>query len=379
MLVSRQNNTKGMIVLKKFLSVLIAIIMIISVISVSSSAINKNMVTTFSITDGITNIFYAVKNAFDSFIGFLDGDKRVDYESYTEYPCQVPGLQDGFIPQGICFVENLGMFAISGYMPNDADGNKQNSRIYFVNPETDESKMFIIDDFTGHAGGIACHENDLWISSGGSSSSNGKIYHFTLDMFAGESGSTVSFDGYFSVPVKGSVLYCDGEKLWVSEFYNNDKDNNKVNEAHHYGSNHAWSCGYDLPVNVDYSAKEKLVPDIVISIPDKVQGMSVTADGEVIFSTSYGRRNNSKMYVFENYTEWDTNTVNVFDSDVTLYVSKKKNRIISFKMPTLMEGIDYHNGKLYIIFESSAETYADAKEINKDIWELDIDSIIDWL
>lgn len=368
-----------MIVLKKVLSVLLATIMIISVIPVSSSAINKNMVTTFSITDGITNIFYAVKNAFDNFIGFLDGDKRVNYEDYTEYPCQVPGLQDGFIPQGICFIEKLGMFAISGYMPNDADGNKQNSRIYFVNPETDESKMFIIDDFTGHAGGIACYENDLWISSGGSSSTNGKIYHFTLDMFACESGTAVAYDGYFSVPVKGSVLYCDGEKLWVSEFYNNDKDSNKVNEAHHYGSNHAWSCGYDLPIDIDYSAKEKLVPDVVLSIPDKVQGMSVTADGEVIFSTSYGRRNNSKMYVFENYTEWDTNTVNVFDTDVTLYVAKKKNRIISFKMPTLMEGIDYHNGKLYVIFESGAKTYADAKEINKDIWELDIDSIIDWL
>ena len=368
---------KGMIVLKKFLSILLAIIMIISVIPVSSSAISKNMVTTHSITDGITNIFYAVKNIFDSFIGFLGGDKRIDYENYTEYPCEVPGLEDGFIPQGLCFVENMGMFAISGYMPNDADGNKQNSRIYFVNPETDESKMFIIDDFTGHAGGIACHENDLWISSGGSASSNGKIYHFTLDMFNCESGSAVSFDGYFSVPVKGSVLYCDGEKLWVSEFYNSDKDSNKVNEAHHYGSNHAWSCGYDLPVNVDYTAKEKLAPDVVLSIPDKVQGMSVTDDGEVIFSTSYGRRNNSKMYVFENYTQWDTNTLNVFDTDVTLYVAKKKNRIIRFVMPTLMEGIDYHNGKLYIIFESGAKTYADAKEINKDIWEMDIDSIID--
>ena len=258
----------------------------------------------------------------------------------------------------------------------DADGNEQFSRIYFVNPETNENKMYIIDGFTGHAGGIACDGNDLWISSGGSASSNGKIYHFTLDMFAGESGSSVNYDGYFSVPVKGSVLYCDGDKLWVTEFYNDDKDSNKVNEDHHYSSNHAWSCGYDLPIQVDYSAKEKLVPNVVLSIPDKVQGMAITDDGEVVFSTSYGRRNNSKMYVFENYTEWNTNTVNVFDNDVTLYVAKKKNRVISFKMPTLMEGIDYYNGSLYIIFESGAKAYADAKEINKDIWEMDIDAII---
>lgn len=359
--------------MKRFLSILLAVVLIFTAIPLSSSAISDNFVTTYSITDGFVNLFYIVKNAFDTFIGFLDGDKRIDYENYTEYPCEVPGLDDGFIPQGLCFVESMGVFAISGYMPEDSDGNEQFSRIYFINPETKESKMFIIDNYTGHAGGIACNGNDLWISSGGSETTNGKIYHFTLDMFSVESGSEVSYDGYFSVPVKGSVLYCDGDKLWVTEFYNSD---NKVNDSHHYGSNHAWSCGYDLPVEVDYSAKEKLVPDVILSVPDKVQGMAINTDGEVIFSTSYGRRNNSKMYVFENYAEWDTNTVNVFDKEVTLYVSKKKNRVLSFKMPTLMEGLDYYNGKLYIIFESGAQAYADAKEINRDIWEMDIDSII---
>ncbi len=353
--------------MKKIISIILAFAIILSIFTLPASAI--------SVSEGVTNIFYFVKNAFDSVLGFLGGDKRVDVENFTEFPCEVPGLDDGFIPQGICFVENIGMFAISGYMPKDADGNEQFSRIYFVNPETQESKMFIIDGFTGHAGGIASNGDDIWISSGGSASTNGKIYHFTVDMFNGKSG-TVKYDGYFSVPVKGSVLYCDGEKLWVSEFYNNDKDSNKVNKDHHKGSNHAWSCGYYLPLTVDYSAKEKVAPDVILSIPDKVQGMSITADGEVIFSTSYGRRNDSRLHVFENYTEWSNDTVNIFDTDVPLFVAKKKNRIIRFKMPTLMEGMDYHNGKLYVIFESGALTYSDAKEINKDIWEMDIDSII---
>ena len=362
--------------MKKVLSILLAVIMILGVLPLSAFASTNNLVTTQTFGGGITNIFYAVKNVIDNIFGILGGDKRVNFENYTEMPFEVPGLEDGFIPQGICYVEELGMFAISGYMPNDEAGNKQNSRIYLVNPDTNKSKMFIIDKFTGHAGGIASNGKDIWVSSGGSSTTNGKIYHFTTDMFSGESGSSVKYDGYFSVPVKGSVLYCDDNKLWVCEFYNNDKDSNKVNKEHHYGSNHAWACGYDLPLDVDYSAKETKVPDVVLSIPDKVQGMSITADGEVIFSTSYGRRNNSKMHIFDPYTEWDTKTVNVFDTNVTLYVAKKKNRVIRFKMPTLMEGIDYHDGKLYIIYESGAKTYSDAKEINKDVWEMDIDSII---
>ncbi len=362
--------------MKKIISFLLSITLIFSILPLSSSAMSENFIAPYAITDSFINVFYAIKNAVGSIFGFLGGDKRVDVENYTGYPCEVPGLDDGFIPQGICFVESMEMFAISGYMPDDDNGNKQFSRIYFVNALTGESKMFIIDDFTGHAGGIASNGSDIWISSGGSSSTNGKIYHFTTDMFSGESGSSVVYDGYFSVPVKGSVLYCDGEKLWVAEFHSNDKDSNKSNKAHRYGTNHAWSCGYDLPLNVDYSAKEKLAPNIILSIPDKVQGMATTADGKVVFSTSYGRRNNSKMHIFESFTEWDSDTVNVFDTDVTLYVAKKKNLNLRFKMPTLMEGLDYHDGKLYVIFESGAKTYADAKEINKDIWEMDIDAII---
>ncbi len=363
--------------MKKFLSVLLALVMAFSIIPLSASANEVKTVAPMTITDGITDIFYSIKNFFDSILGFLGGDKKVDVEDFTEKPFEVPGLDDGFIPQGICYVDALGVFAISGYMPDDADGNSQYSRIYLVNPDTKESKMFIIDKFTGHAGGIASNGNDIWVSSGGSASSSGKVYHFTTDMFLSESGSKIKYDGYFSVPVKGSVLYCDGEKLWVSEFYNNDKDSNKVNKEHHKGSNHAWSCGYDLPLNVDYSAKETKAPDVILSIPDKVQGMSITVDGEVVFSTSYGRKNDSRMYVFESYTEWDKETVSVFGEDVPLYIAKKKNRITRFKMPTLMEGMDYHGGKLYVIFESGAKTYSDAKEINKDVWEMDIDSITD--
>ncbi|MBR5246124.1 MAG: hypothetical protein IKV25_01980 [Clostridia bacterium] len=358
--------------MKKILSISLAIVIMFSSIPFSASAQGTNTVAPLTITD----VFYSIKNVFDNVLGFLGGDKKVDVEKHTGMACEVPGLDDGFIPQGICYVEELEVFAISGYMPDDKDGNKQYSRIYLVNPETKESKMFIIDNFTGHAGGIASNGNDIWVSSGGSSSSNGKVYHFTTDMFTGESGSSVKHDGYFSVPVKGSVLYCDGEKLWVCEFYNNDKDSNKVNKDHHEGTNHAWACGYKLPLDVDYSVKETKIPDVILSIPDKVQGMSITADGNVIFSTSYGRKNDSRMYVFEPYTEWKCTTVSVFGENANMYISKKRNRIIRFKMPTLMEGIDYHDGKLYIIFESGAKTYADAKEINKDIWEMDIDKIV---
>lgn len=361
--------------MKKFLSIILATIMLLSTFGIFANAEAVTSVSQkASLSDSIVNVFYTIKNTFINTIGLLTGDKRVNTDDYITDTFPMPGLEDGFIPQGVCFVDALNSIAVSGYMPDDENGNEQYSRIYLVNPETDEIKMFIIDGFTGHAGGIASDGSDIWLSSGGSSKSNGKIYHFTTDMFA-ESG-IISYDGYFSVPVKGSVLSCDGKKLWVSEFYNDDKESNLVNEAHHSGKNHAWSCGYNLPIEVDYSAKEKLVPDVVLSIPDKVQGTATTDSGNVVFSTSYGRRNDSKMQVFEPYAEWDEDSVTVFDTQVPIFTAKRKNRTARFTMPTLMEGIDYHDGELIVIFESGAKAYSDAKKIIKDVWVFDIDSII---
>ena len=37
----------------------------------------------------------------------------------------------------------------------------------------------------------------------------------------------------------------------------------------------------------------------MLAIPEQVQGMSFTLSGKIIFSTSYGRKNNSKIYVYD--------------------------------------------------------------------------------
>lgn len=309
---------------------------------------------------------------------FNPGFIYTDVEAYTNALFEIPGLDDEFIPQGVCFAESINSFVISGYMPEDKDGNKRLSRIYLVDTITYEVKMFELESYSGHAGGIAGNGDDIWISSGGSQSSNGSVYHLSASYLnAKASGSVVAFDGSFKVATKGSFLYCDGKTLWVGEFYNNDKDSNKVSETHHFGQNHSLACGYNLPLDVDYSANSQFAPDVVLSIPDKAQGMATTDDGKVIFSSSYGRRNNSTLYVFEPFESWEQSIVTIFDKEnIPLYISSKDNNVCKIKMPTLMEGLDFYNDRLYVIFESGAVEYSDAKRVIKNLWEIDINSII---
>ncbi len=372
--------------MKKLIAVLMSIVIALSVPAVNASACFDGFDIDSIISKGdgfdylsICDIFRAVISLFKSL--FDSGYTDIDPSDYTTELFEIPGLDEDFVPQGMCFVESINSFAISGYLPDDENGNARFSRIYLVNGETDEVKCFIINNYSGHAGGIASSGDDIWVSSGGSKSSDGTVYHLSasyLDSLS--SDSVIDFDGSFKVKTKGSFLYCSDDTLWVGEFYNNDKDSNKTNESHYYGKNHALACGYSLPLTVDYSENKKLAPDVLISIPDKAQGMAVTDSGDVIFSCSYGRKNDSTLYIFDNYLNWDEAEASVFGKDgIPVYIADDEVLKGKLKMPTLMEGLDYCDGSLYIVFESGATTYSDAKQINKKLWKTDIDSIISLL
>lgn len=366
--------------LRSFVCVILACLMLFSV---GASAVDNTatVIQEKSFIERVSDFFEAVFAKLYSL--FKPGFTYIDIEEYTNELFEIPGLDDDFVPQGLCFIEALNSFAVSGYSSAEGDGDETLSRIYLINKETQEVKKLLLlredgSAFTYHAGGIACSGEDVWVASGGSEKNGGFAYHITTDVLSNaQSGDKVLFDGRFQTEAKASYMYCDGEILWIGEFYNKD---NPVKSEHSYGDNSAICCGYKLPIDVDYSADLKLAPDVVLSIPDQVQGMSFAADGEVVFSTSYGRRNNSVMHIYSGYESWTKDSVEVFGTaDIPLYIADENSVITKITMPTLMEAFDYHNGKLYLIFESGAEKYSDARRVIKNVWETDINSVIQYV
>ncbi len=329
------------------------------------------------VIEKITSIFLAI---FAFIYGiFNPGFTYADVESYSKNAFEMPGLEEDFVPQGVCYVEALGMFAVSGYSSADKSASQEArlSRIYLVDTETNESKKLLLldvdgSDFTAHAGGIASSGNDVWVSSGGGENSYGSVYHIGADVLASaENGAKVQFDGKFKTEAKGSFLYCSDDMLFVGEFYNED---NLVNKNHYFADNHGIICAYSLPL------KENYAPEAVLSIPDEVQGMAINEEGKVLFSASYGRRKDSRIYIFDDYKNWTKSTVGVLNNEnAPLYIADNDVLTAKIKMPTLMEGFDYENGKLYAIFESGAEKYSDAKRVIKHAWEIDINAVIESL
>lgn len=337
-----------------------AIICIVLALSLTFSA---SAASTQSIGDSFTSFFDGIVRFFSILFGdiadlFEGGYTRIDIDDYSALGFDMPGLESGFVPQGLCYSKELGAYLISGYTD---DGN---SRIYVVDAKTNTSKEIILKDFTAHAGGIASNSNSVWVSSGS------YIYHLSLDDIARtENGAELEFDSKIKLPVKGSFMGCSDDMIWVGEFYTNS-GGYEVDPDHAYGKNHSWACGYS--VNADGSVELKAV----ISVPDEVQGMTVLSDNTVIFSTSYGRYNDSALQIYTPYTEWNQSNVNIGNEDIPFYGCDTSDRIAKIEMPTLMQGIEVVDGKLCVIYESGAEKYSNAKEVINCVQIIEIDEVL---
>jgi hypothetical protein len=107
-----------------------------------------------------------------------------EYYSIEETICTNPGLNDGFVCQGICVSEENGVILVSGYM-----ADKSNSRIYVTDFESNSYYVELTREgkkYTGHAGGIALTGDTVYISNGS------KLYVFSLsDVLSAKNGDIV--------------------------------------------------------------------------------------------------------------------------------------------------------------------------------------------
>ena len=210
-----------------------------------------------------------------------------EYYSMEETLCTNPGLDDGFVWQGICVSEENGVILVSGYM-----ADKSHSRIYVTDYESNSYLVELTrnggEKYTGHAGGIALTGDTVYISNGS------KLYVFSLtDVLNAKNGEKVDIGEGVKVSSAASFVYADEEYVYVGEF-NNPAEEQK---EHIYGENHS--------IIEKYSHDDLENPVKIYSIGDYAQGVCFTPDGKVILSTSYGLTS-TVYYVYNEADATDT-------------------------------------------------------------------------
>ena len=266
-----------------------------------------------------------------------------DYYAIKTNVCNNPGLNDGFVCQGIAASEDNDVILVSGYMKD-----KSNSRIYITNENNESYYVKLVNGekkFTGHAGGIATTDDLVYIANGS------KIYTIPLnEILNAKNGDEIDVGSGTKVINNASFVYTDEEYLYVGEFHDGGK----------YVTEHPYETGEGMhyAICTKYDLDDLTKPLKVYSIRNKVQGICFTPDGKVIMSTSYGLT--SSVYYVYNESEATVSSL-TYEGAPVYYLD---NLVKKIEGPAMSEDLDYYKGKVITLSESASNKYIFGKLFN---------------
>ena len=274
-----------------------------------------------------------------------------DYYKIESNVCVNPGLDDGFVCQGICAAEDAGKILVCGYMDD-----KTNSRVYVVDIETNEYYHVKLtrkggELYSGHAGGMATSGDTVYIANAS------KLFVFSLtSLLNAKDGDFVDIGSGVPVNNAASYVYCDEDYIYVGEFHHTKDDYDK---AHTLDDGetvvNAIVSRYSHDAIRSHSGDEVAVPDRIYTVREKVQGICFTPDGDIVLSTSYSIAH-SYYYVYN--AQDCTDTGKTFGGVPVFELGKCIKEI---KAPAMSEDLDYYNGKVITVYESASNKYGFGK------------------
>ena len=315
-----------------------------------------------SVASAETTFFYTN----DSVTDCVNNNSLYDlFFSSGELSVNVPGSLQQLVPQGLSYLEEEKWMLIAGY-----SSGEHNSAIIAVDMATNqvvkEVHLNNVDGsaYKGHAGGVCVTEKNIYISN------NKHLYRLSLDTFrALPPSSYCSFEEAIPVPVNSSYCFYGDGVLWVGEFeYGGEYKTDFSHRAKSAdGRFKAWTCGYVLDGSTENEIKaenmtaEGAVPDYVLSMTERIQGIAFK-DNQFYLSQSYGRNNSSTIYRYSNVLENEPDlTGEVYGRTVPLWFLDSDVLTGALIAPPMSECLCVANDSLYVLFESCAEKYSNAR------------------
>lgn len=293
-------------------------------------------------------------------------DNSALYRQFSDLRIQgpvIPGLRQPLVPQGMAFWIEQGLMIISNYMDNNSAGV-----LTFIDLESGTLhkilRLYNSDKtpHTGHLGGLAVGGNHLWIVSGSG------VYPLRLEVVgSAENNGKIYLPKLLTTETKGSFATFYKDTLWIGEFTR--KDGSYSTAEHHHCTDRegklrrGWLAGY-IPdaesgqLSSVIAANGKITPDFIISIPDEIQG-AVFTEEKVFLSASYGRKNKSRLLIFDSPLEEPSHQQSEIFPDHTIpfWFIDGLNKTGEIEMPPMSEAVVYSKGQVAVLFESAASKY----------------------
>ena len=278
-----------------------------------------------------------------------------DYYAQGEAVSKIPALNDGFVPQGLCYDPETDTYFHSGY-------NGENAELHLVTGDTVKTVILLTEDgkqAKGHAGGVTRAGDFLYISDN-HEEGDGKLgylrVYFFDDILDAANGESVTAVNTFMVDNSASFCFSDENYIYVGEFYRAEAYETLT--SHYFTTpagdeNKAIFSAY--PLRIDGSIAPMTKPSFSVSITSQVQGLAISKDGKVMLSRSWGV-NNSYLEIHSGWLD-SGKTINTSGVDVPLYYLDSSTRTDNITMPAFSEGLTFVDGKVAVSFESACNKY----------------------
>jgi len=276
----------------------------------------------------------------------------------------IPGLAEGYVPQGMAYSEALGAFVLAAYFPEyvrpsllalvDAKSGALIKQLHMVHPNGLPYK--------GHAGGVAAWGDHVWVTS------EGRAHRLAVeDLRQANDRGTVQFRDTFRTSNRASISFVDGNTLWVGDFFRVGRagfDHQLCPQSGNHARMHGFPLSHSEPLGVVGLRRngESPAPRYALSIPDHAQGIAMATTGEFMLSTSFASRRPSYLWVFPSLHETmahppDYHIAVNEHSDIPLWIIDENTALHRQIMPSMSEGITRRGEYIYINFESAALIY----------------------
>lgn len=311
------------------------------------------------------------------------------FNATTEF--KTPGLADGLVQQGFDYyegdpnTEDDDRFLVSGYMAQSKKENPVSSRIYVLDKNgkvlsfTQLKENDATTKYTGHCGGIVHNGEYIYVSNDDNNDMSLDV--FKLDDVLNGREETAKL-GSIYVYQKPAFCYIKDGKLYTGNFHREETRGAKEPDKEYLSPDHVIALGDDMSDalmtvfelnNEKYASNFGVAyePCEAFAIPSQVQGMCMTKEGNIVFSTSWGL-SISKLYMYNlNVVKAnkDTRTEKALftdeaiygehatDKKIPLYVMGEADLFRTVSAPPMAEEMVYLDGKVYIMNESASNKY----------------------
>lgn len=275
----------------------------------------------------------------------------------------IPGLKEGFDPQDMFYVASEDMWLLSGYNPRKSEGRV--SPIYKVDSSGNVSKLKIKLPsgliYKGHGAAVCATEEHVFLTV-----KDGYVVMNMSSVLNANDGDTITAFAHVPVDLEPAFMNIQDGVLYIGEFYHKFFYNTPQShwlETPEGAKNPALMYAYDASDSSDAIFGFEPRPSRVYSIPAEIQGMCVMPENRIVLSQSWGY-GTSEMIVYgtgsavkKNTSDESTLTYLIAGEEAPLYFLYQSVEEKRITLPPMAEGIDSHDGEVWISNESASGIY----------------------